>query len=73
MSTQTTPVASVGNGQTIEVRIKNVYGCEKIYPVCAKARAFAEIACQTTLTYNTIKNIKALGFTVIVIQDVRSL
>ena len=58
---------------TIEVRIKNVYGTEKIYPVCDKARAFAGIAGQLTLTHNTIKGIKELGYRVVVVQDVKSL
>lgn len=73
MRHQTTAGASNGTGQTIEVKIRNVYGTEKIYPVCDKARAFAAIAGQLTLTYNTINGIKALGYTITVIQDVKSL
>lgn len=57
----------------IEVKIKTVYGVEKIYPVCDKARTFAGIAGQTTLTRATINGIKALGYTITVIQDVKEL
>ena len=49
-------------GYEITVRIKNVYGEEKIYPVCEKAKAFARIAGTKTLTRATIKEISDLGF-----------
>ena len=57
----------------IEVRIKNIYGVEKVYPVCDKAKAFCMIAGQTTLTRSTIAGIKALGYQIRVVQDVQSL
>jgi len=49
---------------TITVRIKNVYGNETIYPVCDKAKAFANIAGTTTLTRHVIAQIKAMGFAI---------
>lgn len=55
--------------QVIEVRIKCVYGVEKIYPACDKARAFASIAGQVTLTRHVIAGIKSLGYQIRVIQD----
>jgi hypothetical protein len=48
----------------IQVRIKSVYGTDKVYPVCDKAIAFAHIAGTTTLTDYTISHIKLLGYTV---------
>jgi hypothetical protein len=50
---------------TITVQIKNVYGNVLIYPICDKAKAFAAIANQKTLSQATLWQIKALGFTVI--------
>lgn len=52
----------------ITVEIKNVYGNNTIYPVCAKAKLFADIAGTKTLTFTAIHKIKALGFEVIVQQ-----
>lgn len=52
---------------TIQVEIKSVYGNEKIYPVCIKAKAFARLVRQTTLTNRDIEAIKELGFTVEVV------
>ena len=53
----------------ITVKIKSVYGTDKVYPVCDKAVAFAHIADTITLTDYTISKIKALGYKVIVQQD----
>ena len=47
----------------LKVKIKNVYGTEKIYPVCDKSKIFANIAGTTTLTDSTIFNLKVLGYT----------
>lgn len=56
----------------IIVAIKNVYGKETIYPVCEKAKTFAEIAGTTTLTAQTMRQIEKLGFRVLVQQPQRS-
>ena len=48
----------------IIVEVKSVYGQERIYPVCEKAKLFCSIQRTKTLGANTIKIIKALGFTV---------
>lgn len=53
----------------IKVRIRQVYGRDAIYPVCEKACAFAKLAGQTTLTSREISLIKALGYSVAVVQD----
>jgi len=49
----------------IKVKLKNVYGQDLIYPVCSKAKAFAEIAGTTTLTTYTLSRIQFLGCDVI--------
>lgn len=53
----------------IQVKVKNVYGIEKIYPVCERAKLFASLAGQITLTYREINLIKQLGYTIDVVQD----
>lgn len=53
----------------ITVEIKNVYGQDKIYPVCDKAQMFAQIAGTTTLLPRHIERIQVLGFKVLVKQQ----
>jgi hypothetical protein len=48
----------------ITVRIKNVYGEDKVYPVCNAAKTFAELAGTTTLTARAVSLIKQLGYTI---------
>jgi hypothetical protein len=47
---------------SILIKFKNVYGTEAIYPVCDKAKLFAQIAGTRTLTNATLRDVKALGF-----------
>jgi hypothetical protein len=47
------------------VRIKNVYGVDKVYPACPAAESFAGHAETKTLTPNTLRQIKSLGFEVV--------
>lgn len=53
----------------ITVRIANNYGNRVVYPVCDRARLFAEVAGTTTLTDRTISLIKSLGYTIEVQQE----
>ena len=53
----------------ITVQAKSQYGNIVMHPVCDKAKLFAALAGTKTLTYNTIKQIKALGYIVTVKQD----
>ena len=47
----------------IQVQLKQSYGRDLIYPVCDKAKAFAALVGQKTLTDQDIKIItKSLGF-----------
>jgi len=52
---------------TIQVSVRLVFGNEKIYPVCEKARMFAKLVKQKTLTREDIQKIKMLGFQIEVI------
>lgn len=47
---------------TITVKIKNVYGTDKVYPVCEQALRFANLTGTKTLTDWHIKTIKNMGF-----------
>ena len=42
---------------------KNVYGIERVYPVCKKAKLFARISGNKTLLDEDRKLIKELGYT----------
>ena len=55
--------------QGIVIEIRNVYGTEKVYPVCEQAHAFADIAGTTTLTPDALDHIqKRLGYELILEQ-----
>jgi hypothetical protein len=58
---------------TIKVTIKNVYGKETIYPACEASEKFAALAGQKSLTAREIKLIKELGYSIEVVQAVKSL
>jgi len=49
---------------TITVTVRRVYGNPVIYPACEQARNFARIAGTKTLTLDTLRNIRALGYTI---------
>ena len=55
----------------LQVRIANNYGNNVIYPVCDKAKVFAEIAGSKTLTEAICRKIKSLGYRFVVVQDYR--
>lgn len=50
----------------ITVSILNVYGQDKIYPVCDAAKTFANIAGTKTLTRETIALVQKLGYEITV-------
>ena len=41
---------------------KNVYGVERVYPICNKAKLFANISGNKTLLPEVIELIKKLGY-----------
>tara|TARA_R100000664_G_C2730491_1_gene121166 strand:- start:744 stop:995 length:252 start_codon:yes stop_codon:yes gene_type:complete len=49
----------------IVVEIRNVYGEDKVYPVCEHAKIFADIAGTKTLTEDTLDKIESLGYELI--------
>jgi hypothetical protein len=49
---------------TIHVEKKNIYGNELLYPVCQRAKIFAVLTGQKTLSAGAISSIKRLGFSV---------
>ena len=53
----------------IVVRVRNVYGIKTVYPVCDKAKIFAQIAGHSTLTSATLDGIRRLGYLIEVQQD----
>jgi hypothetical protein len=54
----------------IEVEVRDVYGQPKYYPVCDKAKLFAEIAGMKTLPLDILKKIEMLGYRVAVSRTV---
>lgn len=46
---------------TVIIKIKSVYGQDKVYPLCATGKAFARIAGTKTLTEQTIHEMKTIG------------
>jgi hypothetical protein len=53
----------------IFVKVKESYGQTRVYPACEKSWALADIAGTTTLTENTLKQAKRLGFEISVQED----
>lgn len=48
----------------ITIKVKNVYGCTTFYPSCEKSKLFAKIAGTITLTRNTLRDVKNLGYSI---------
>ena len=46
----------------ITIEIKTQYGQTVAHPICCKAKLFAKIAGTKTLTMETLKNVRALGY-----------
>lgn len=53
---------------TIQVMVRTVYGKNLVYPICDKAKAFAQIAGHKTLDQRAIALIESLGFEVEYVQ-----
>jgi len=55
----------ITQAKTITVSVRRVYGMPVIYPSDANARSFAAIAGTKTLTRQTVRHIKNLGFEIV--------
>lgn len=53
----------------IQIQIKNVYGNETVYPVCAHAKFLAAMAGTRTLTMEKLRLIKANGYVIEVVSN----
>ena len=53
---------------TIRIELRDVYGKQTAYPVCATAQTFADIAGTKVLTDQTLMRIANLGYTIITTQ-----
>lgn len=53
----------------IQVRMREVFGNETVYPVCETAKLFAKIAGTKTLSPTMLSSIKALGYEIEVIPS----
>jgi hypothetical protein len=54
---------------SITVRVRNIYGNKTVYPVCDKAKIFAQISGHSTLTSATLDGIRRLGYLIEVQQE----
>ena len=49
---------------TVYVKIKNVYGVDKVYPDCPVTEIFAALTKTKTLSENDLSNILKLGYNI---------
>lgn len=54
---------------TVQVRVRDTYGVERIYPANKTAEIFAGLTRQKTFSHENIAAIRELGFTVVVVQQ----
>lgn len=55
---------------TIQIEIRNVFGNETVYPICAHAKFLAAMAGTRTLTVEKLRLIQANGYKVEVVSNV---
>lgn len=48
----------------ITIEVRNIYGEDKVYPVCERAQHFARLLDQKTFTTANLANIRLLGYSV---------
>lgn len=55
--------------KVIKVKIRSIFGVDRIYPACETAEIFRKIGGTATLMPTVIENIKELGYKVVVQHD----
>lgn len=53
----------------VQVRVRETYGVERIYPVCEIANIFTRLTRQKTFSHENIALIKQLGYAVVVVPQ----
>jgi|TARA_R110001583_G_scaffold109480_1_gene258234 hypothetical protein len=53
----------------IQVKIKSVYGIERIYPMCKISNSFTRLMRKRTLDRDEVQEIKSMGYTVEVVSE----
>lgn len=48
--------------ETLVLQLKNIYGTNRMYPICQSSRAFAHLTGTKTLSFDDLKDISFLGF-----------
>ena len=51
------------------IEVRSVYGTLQAYPLCPRARCFADIAGTKTLTRSTLNLVEQLGFAIVSIAN----
>lgn len=57
----------MSESKELHVRVRETYGVERIYPVNTTAELFTSLIGQKTLSHESIRTIKQLGFAVVVV------
>lgn len=50
---------------SIEIEVRSIYGVTKAYPVCDRAKLFADLAGTKTLTGAALRTIERMGFEIV--------
>jgi len=59
--------------QTIQIEIRSQYGNTVAYPLCQAAKLFTRISGTKTLSSQTLKDIEALGYSIICVNTQNTL
>jgi hypothetical protein len=51
--------------KTIQLALKNVYGVDRIYPMCSQSKLFAALTKSKTLSSESLNLIKNLGYEIV--------
>ena len=51
--------------KTLQLALKNVYGVDRIYPMCPQSKLFAELTKSKTLSAESLSILKKLGYEIV--------